>query len=69
MMTLLIPFVVGLGLSGNAQAAAGNIENGKKVYDQRCEQCHGADGAGDGAAAEFVYPRPRVFKELSLINI
>jgi len=66
MMTLLIPLVVGLGLSGDAQAAAGNVENGKKVYDQRCEQCHGADGAADGAAAEFVYPRPRVFKDNSV---
>jgi DMSO reductase family type II enzyme heme b subunit len=66
MMTILIPIFVGLGLSGNAQAAAGNIENGQALYDLRCEQCHGPDGAADGAAAEFVYPRPRVFKDNSV---
>ncbi|MBI1906256.1 MAG: c-type cytochrome [Rhodocyclales bacterium] len=35
---------------------------GKKVYERNCMQCHGAEGAGDGPAAEFVYPKPRDFR-------
>ena len=66
MLSILISVFVGLSLTGDAHALPGDIENGKKVYDQRCEQCHGADGAGDGAAAEFIYPRPRVFKDNSV---
>ena len=62
MMSLLISIFIGLA----AHAAPGNVENGKKVYDLRCEQCHGIDGAADGAAAPFVYPRPRVFKDNSV---
>ena len=30
-------------------------------YAQRCAWCHGDEGAGDGPAAEFLYPRPRDF--------
>ncbi len=54
-----------LSLSGNA-LAKGDAENGKAVYAKRCEQCHGVDGAADGPAANFMYPRPRVFKENSV---
>lgn len=64
MISILFSLIV--AVSSTAFAAPGNIENGKKVYDQRCEQCHGADGAADGAAAPFVYPRPRVFKDNSI---
>jgi len=34
---------------------------GKAVYDQWCAGCHGDTGAGDGAAAAFMLPRPRDF--------
>lgn len=34
---------------------------GKRLYDERCAQCHGVQGKGDGPAADFVYPRPRDF--------
>ena len=33
----------------------------KALYQLRCAVCHGENGAGDGSAAEFVYPRPRDF--------
>ncbi len=32
---------------------------GKQLYAQHCLACHGPNGAGDGHAARFVYPRPR----------
>jgi len=30
-----------------------------EIYDYRCSVCHAHDGAGDGPAADFLYPRPR----------
>lgn len=33
--------------------------SGKAIYEQRCVQCHGLDGRGDGAAAPVLIPRPR----------
>lgn len=44
-----------------AAPVAANPELGKRLYLERCEQCHGVEGQGDGAAADFVYPRPRDF--------
>jgi len=32
-----------------------------ELYQYRCAVCHGEDGAGDGPASEFLYPRPRDF--------
>jgi mono/diheme cytochrome c family protein len=40
-----------------AQAAP----RGKAIYDKWCAECHGATGAGDGAAATYMLPRPRDF--------
>ncbi|MEN8213228.1 MAG: c-type cytochrome [Pseudomonadota bacterium] len=34
---------------------------GRELYKFRCEVCHGGQGAGDGVAAELMYPRPRDF--------
>ncbi len=50
--------------SSTAYAAAGNAENGRKIYDKRCWWCHGKDGTGEGPAAEFVNPPPRSFADV-----
>jgi DMSO reductase family type II enzyme heme b subunit len=34
---------------------------GKDLYELRCSVCHGEQGAGDGIAADTLYPRPRDF--------
>ncbi len=34
---------------------------GEEIYQFRCAVCHGEKGAGDGPAANFLYPRPRDF--------
>src|SRR3990167_572691 len=46
-------------LSGSAIAA--DIENGKRLFNERCVGCHGFEGQGDGPMAKFVNPPPRRF--------
>jgi len=41
--------------------AGADIEKGRAVYSRLCAFCHGADGAGDGPAAEYLNPPPRDF--------
>jgi mono/diheme cytochrome c family protein len=36
---------------------------GRRLYDKQCAVCHGATGAGDGAAAYLLYPKPRDFTQ------
>lgn len=43
-------------------ASAGDAAAGKAVYDgSACAACHGATGAGDGAAAAAMNPKPASF--------
>jgi len=35
----------------------------KEIYQFRCAACHGENGAGDGPAAEFLYPKARDFTQ------
>lgn len=44
---------------GNAAAAA----KAKEIFAQRCTPCHGATGAGDGAASASLTPKPRNFHD------
>ncbi len=37
-------------------------EAGKSVYMTNCASCHGPQGAGDGAAAAALNPKPRNFQ-------
>ena len=41
--------------------AASAQTTGKAIYEERCVQCHGVDGRGNGAAAPVLTPRPRDF--------
>lgn len=59
-LALLVPTAL---LAGAAGASPGDVARGKVVYDKNCEQCHGAGGDADGAAAPFMLPRPRVFRD------
>src|SRR4029434_3593263 len=54
---LSILLVSGVALGGVASAQTA----GKAIYDERCAQCHGVDGRGNGAAAPVLMPRPRDF--------
>lgn len=46
-----------------APPSAEMIEAGKRVYFTKCVWCHGVDGAGDGPAADRLWPRPRNFNQ------
>ncbi|WP_294040942.1 c-type cytochrome [Thiolapillus sp.] len=48
------------GMKDEVLARRKNIM-GRDLYRFRCEVCHGEQGAGDGVAADFMYPRPRDF--------
>jgi mono/diheme cytochrome c family protein len=41
--------------------ADGDAAEGKKTYDLRCWECHGATGAGDGPSSTALNPLPRNF--------
>src|SRR5258705_4749981 len=63
-IAFLAAIVVLLGGAAGARAQTPAIPaaaNGKAIYEQRCVQCHGAGGRGDGAAAPVLIPRPRDF--------
>ena len=40
-----------------------DLARGQAVYQDRCVQCHGISGDGDGPAAKFLYPRPRDYRK------
>ncbi len=52
-----------------ALGQSGDPERGRTVYVKRCLQCHGEKGGGDGSAADFMFPRPRVFADNSIHKI
>ena len=35
---------------------------GAALYEANCQACHGKQGAGDGTAARYLFPRPRDFR-------
>lgn len=58
----------GLGLSLFAllmviasHAAAEDVEAGRALFEDRCQECHGVRGDGNGPAAEDMYLKPRDF--------
>ncbi len=46
-----------------AQAVTTPEAEAAQIFSGRCSPCHGATGAGDGAASAALTPRPRNFRE------
>lgn len=42
--------------------ASVDLHRGQEVYEERCAQCHGVTGDGQGPAAKFMYPKPRDYR-------
>jgi mono/diheme cytochrome c family protein len=61
----LIPVFAGLLLAiGSATAAGiGDVGTGKLVYQRYCLSCHGAQGNGQGEAAEYMSVKPRDYRQ------
>jgi mono/diheme cytochrome c family protein len=58
MKTLALTAGLTLGLLALAACAPDGRVAGRAFYDQYCVSCHGADGTGDGPAAEGLAKRP-----------
>ena len=39
-----------------------DLKRGQAIFQERCVQCHGVSGGGDGPAAALLYPRPRDYR-------
>src|SRR3990172_5725391 len=53
------PVAVSLTPSINRPVSPDLLALGKRVYEKQCAACHGADGRGEGEAADLLYPKPR----------
>jgi mono/diheme cytochrome c family protein len=42
---------------------ASEYDQGKNLYENRCQMCHGVDGKGNGPAASAFSPRPANFTD------
>jgi DMSO reductase family type II enzyme heme b subunit len=63
---ILIIFVIGISFcftAGGYTADAVASEKGEILYKKHCEVCHGEKGEGDGPAAHFLFPKPRVLTD------
>ena len=40
-----------------------DLAHGQAVYQERCVQCHGVSGDGNGPSAKYMYPRPRDYRK------
>lgn len=48
--------------------AKGDAEEGKTVYRQKCEMCHGPEGKGDGPAAAALSPAPQDLSDTEYVS-
>jgi mono/diheme cytochrome c family protein len=60
---LVSAIALGSAMAGETGGVAldARLQAGKTVYDRHCAACHGANGEGNGAAAVWLYPKPRNF--------
>jgi mono/diheme cytochrome c family protein len=65
MKKILLFMGIGLFVLVAAASARGSDDNafeqGKRLYEQKCQLCHGVSGNGDGPAAAAFSPAPADF--------
>ena len=54
----VIALVASISTALATPPAESPLERGRSIYEQRCLECHGAEGRGDGVKAPFLSPRP-----------
>ncbi|MGO9055843.1 MAG: c-type cytochrome [Candidatus Binataceae bacterium] len=55
--SLLLSFALAVA----AGSSAGAAQNGSSLYAQKCAECHGQTGKGDGPSGKILMPSPRPF--------
>lgn len=55
---VLLAWTISAGPVDVTSAEEPNPERGRQIYEQRCLECHGKEGRGDGIRAPFLSPRP-----------
>ena len=55
---LILAAVLGVTWAASPAAAAPDLVNGKKVYVDKCQRCHGVNGKGDGPKADTLEKKP-----------
>lgn len=63
LMGAIAPAAALVILAATLPARGQDVERGEAIYRDWCQECHGAEGAGDGPAADRMLPRPRDFTE------
>ena len=48
-------------IAASTPTLAADLQAGRELYEDKCAQCHGQEGEGDGVAADALNPRPRDF--------
>lgn len=52
------------GLRSTVSATAGNVSEGRTLYEANCAECHGAVGMGDGEAGRSLSPSPALLSHM-----
>lgn len=71
---LCLPPLVELAAAGSARAAPegwaldGDADEGRIVYKQYCQKCHGKRGDGQGIMAADLDPKPRDFTDAEIME-
>ena len=62
-VSVLIGMFITLVLWSVSGARGNEYDRGKKLYEGKCQICHGANGRGDGPAATALSPSPANFTD------
>ncbi len=50
-------------VTNDGSTSSSTLKLGQAIYQERCVQCHGVSGDGNGPVANQMYPRPRDYRK------
>jgi mono/diheme cytochrome c family protein len=59
----VVGLFLGITLMGTENVRGDEYTQGKKLYSDKCQICHGVNGKGDGPAASALSPKPANFTD------